>query len=91
MEYTDLSAPRSVVDLYSLFAWVMPKSNHNYFGCYGLSQALIYNMDVTLNLISEQFGSCDPYYCIQYYKELKYLWSKDIHQYEQKPSKKSSY
>ena len=90
MEYTDLSAPRTIADLYSLFAWVMPKSNHNYFGCHGLCQALIYDIDVTLNLFSEQFGSCDPYFSIQYYIETDYLWCKDIHEYEQKPSKKSS-
>lgn len=90
MEYTDLSAPRSVVDLYSLFTWVMPESNHNYFSCYGLSQAYIYDTDVTINLFSEQFSSCDPYFNIQYFKDSDPLWYKDIHKYEQKPSKKSS-
>lgn len=91
MEYTDLPAPRSIADLYSLFTWVMLKSDHKFFGCYGLSQAYMYDIDVTINLLSEQFSSCDPYFSIQYYfKDSDPLWYKDIHKYEQKPSKKSS-
>ena len=90
MAYTDLSAPRSVANLYSLFAWVMLKSSHKFFGCYGLSQAFIHDMDVTLTLFSERFSSDNPYFSIQYNKNLDSLWYMDIHKYEQKPSKKSS-
>ena len=90
MEYTDLSAPRSVADLYPLFAWVMPKSSYTFFGCYGLSQAFIYDMDVTIDLFTTQVGSSEPYFSIQYIKGIDSLWCKDIHKYEQKPSKKSS-
>ena len=54
MEYTNISAPRSVADLYPLFTWIMLKSGHKFFGCYGLSQAYMYDTDATINLLSEQ-------------------------------------
>lgn len=82
MEHTDITAPRSIADLYSLFVWVMPKSNYNYFGSYGLSEAFIHDMNVTLDLYSMQFGSCDPYFSIWLVKGYNRLWYKDIHQYE---------
>lgn len=88
MDDIHLPAPECITDLYSLFAWVMLKNSHKFFGCYGLSQAYIYDMDITLNLFSEQFSSCDPYFSIQYFKDSNPLWYKNIHKYEQKPSKK---
>ena len=91
MEYKHLSAPECIADLYSLFIWIMPKSNHNYFGCHGLSEAFLEDMNMSLDLYSMQFGSCDPYHSIWLIKDYDRLWCKDIHEYEQKPSKKRSY
>lgn len=82
MEYTDITAPGRIADLYSLFTWVMPKSDHRFFGCHGLSEAFIQDIDVTLDLYSMQFGSCDPYLSIWFSKGYNRLWQKDIHEYE---------
>lgn len=83
MDEVHLSAPDRIADLYSLFAWIMPESERHYFGSYGLSEAVIYDTDITLDLFTIQMGSCDPYISIWYTKGLTdRLWSKDIHQYE---------
>ena len=89
MDNKHLSAPECITDLYSLFAWIIPESDRHYFGSHGLSEAVIYETDITLDLFTIQFGSCDPYISIWYTKGLTdRLWGTDIHQYEQKPSKK---
>ena len=82
MEYKHLSAPECIADLYSLFTWVMPNSDYNYFASYGLSEAFIRDMDITLDLYSIQSGSCDPYRSIWLIKNYNRLWHKDIHEYE---------
>ena len=83
MDEVHLSAPDGIADLYSLFAWIMPESDRHYFGSYSLSEAVIYETDMTLDLFTIQMGSCDPYISIWYTKGLTdRLWSKDIHQYE---------
>lgn len=82
MDDIHLPAPESIVDLYSLFTWVMPKSDHRFFGCHGLSEAFLKDINVTLDLYSMQFGSCDPYRSIWLVKGYDRLWCKDIHQYE---------
>lgn len=87
-----LSAPEGIANLYSLFAGIMPESDNHYFGSYGLCEAVIYETDITLVLFTVQMSSCDPYISIWYTKGLTdRLWYKDIHQYEQKPSKKRNY
>ena len=92
MDDIHLPAPEVIADLYSLFAWIMPESDRHYFGSYSLSEVVIYETDITLDLFTIQMGSCDPYISIWYTKGLTdRLWCKDIHKYEQKPSKKRSY
>lgn len=82
MDGIHLSAPECIADLYSLFTWIMPESDHNYFGSYGLSEAFIQDMNITLDLYSMQFGSCDQYLSIWFGKGYNRLWYKDIHEYE---------
>lgn len=82
MDDTYLSAPKGIADLYSLFIWVMPKSDFNCFGSFGLSEAFIRDMNISLDLYSMQSGSCDPYLSVWLGKGYTRLWYKDIHQYE---------
>ena len=82
MDDKHLSAPKSITDLYSLFVWAMSKSTHNYFGCYGLNEAFLEGMNMSLVLYSTQSGLCDPYSSIWLIKDYDCLWWKDIHQYE---------
>ena len=82
MDDKHFSAPNCIADLYSLFTWVMPNSDFNCFGNHGLNEAFIQDMDITLDLYSMQFGSCDQYLSVWLGKGYTRLWYKDIHEYE---------
>lgn len=77
MEYTDLSAPRSVADYYKLFSQACIKSVHNYYGCYGLSEINMHqgHIDIFYN---------EPFYieldCSKY--EEGHQWCATIHKYK---------
>lgn len=82
MDDIHLSAPECIADLYSLFTWIMPKSDYHCFGNYGLSEAFIQDMDISLDLHPMQFRSHGPYISIWFGKGYTRLWYKDIHEYE---------